>query len=170
VAETLEIIRRQVAIAGSVTDESTAQAIPRARVRLTDGPAAFVASMVALAKLMPPSRAPSEVVQAFGDLGKAGIKRPRKLRAAQIVLDHFLLARGSAIAVGRPDQTRTAVDGHFHFLDLPDGDYAVTASLPEAGNRYGTAEAKNLRVSRDGNGRIDWAWTDVKVPPTTISG
>jgi hypothetical protein len=170
VAENPETIRRQVAIAGRVAEESSEQPIPRARVRLTDGPAAFVKSMVARAKLMPLNLAPSEVTQAYGDLDRAGVNNAGKLRAAQIVLDHQLRTRGAAFAVDRPDQTRTAADGHFHFLDLPDGDYAVTASLPEAGNRYGTAEVNNRSVSRDGDGRIAWTWTDMKVPPTTIGG
>lgn len=169
-AENPETIRRQVAIAGRVTDESSQQPIPRTRVRLTKGPPAFVGPMVARAKLMPLNQAPSEVTQAYGDLDKAGIDNAGKLKAAQIVLDYQLRTLGAALAVDRPDQTRTAADGHFHFLDLPDGNYAVTASLPEAGSRYGTAEVKNRPVSRDGDGRIAWAWTDMKVPPTTIGG
>ena len=169
-AENPETIRRQVAIAGRVIDESTKLPISRAHVRLTDGPPAFVQPMVARAKLMPLNQAPSEVAQAYGDLDKAGIGNAEKLRAAQIVLDYHLRTRGAAFAVDRPDQTGTAADGHFHFLDLPDGDYAVTASLPEAGSRYGTAEVKNRSVSRDGDGRIAWAWTGMKVPPTTIGG
>jgi len=166
----METIRRQVAIAGRAIDETTKQPIPWARVRLTDGPPAFVQPMVARAKLMPMNQAPSDVTQAYGDLDKAGISNAGRLRAAQIVLDHQLRTRGAAFAVDRPDQTGTAADGHFHFLDLPDGNYAVTASLPQAGSRYGTAEVKNRSVSRDGDGRIAWAWADMKVPPTTIGG
>jgi hypothetical protein len=165
-----ETIRRQVAIAGRVIDELAKQPVAWARVRLTNGPPAFVQSMVARAKLVPPSQPPSDVTQAYGDLDKAGVNNAGKLRAAQIVLDYLLRTLGAALAVDRPDRTRTAADGHFHFLDLPDGNYAVTASLPEAGSRYGTAEVKNLPVSRDGEGRIAWAWTEVKLPPTTISG
>ncbi len=37
----------------------------------------------------------------------------------------------------RPDRTRAAADGHFHFIDLPAGSYALTAALPAAGSRYG---------------------------------
>jgi hypothetical protein len=170
VAEDLETIRRQVAIAGRVTDESSKQPIPRARVRLTNGPPAFVGPMVARAKLIPPRQAPDDVTQAYGDLDSTGVNNAGKLRAAQIVLDYHLRTGGAAFAVDRPDQTRTAADGHFHFLDLPDGNYAVTASLPEAGSRYGTTEVKNSPVSRNGDGRIAWAWTDMMVPPTTIGG
>lgn len=166
----METIRRHVAIAGRVIDESTKQPISRARVRLTDGPPAFVQPMVARAKLMPLNQAPSDVTQAYGDLDKAGIDSAGRLRAAQIVLDYQTRTRGVAFAVDRPDQTGTAADGHFHFLDLPNGNYTVTASLPHAGSRHGTAEVKNRSVSRDGDGKIAWAWTEMKVPPTTISG
>ncbi len=168
--ENLETIRRQVAIAGRITDAFTDHPVPRANVRLTNGPPAFVQPMVAQAKLMPLNQAPNEVTQAYGDLDKAGVDNAGKLRAAQIVLDHHLQTYGAALAVARPDQTRATADGHFHFLDLPDGNYAVTASLPKAGSRYGTAEAQNLTVSRNSGGRIAWAWTEVKLPPTTISG
>jgi hypothetical protein len=166
----MEAIRRQVAVAGTVVDESSQRPVPRARVKLTNGPPAFVQSMVARAKLLPPSEAPSEVAQAYGDLDKTGVDNAGKLKAAQIVLDYLFRTRGAVLAADRPDQTRSAADGHFHFLDLPDGNYEVTASLPEAGSRYGTAEVKSLAVSRDGEGRIAWAWAELKVPPTAISG
>jgi len=86
----METIRRQVAIAGRAIDETSKQPIPWARVRLTDGPPAFVQPMVARAKLMPMNQAPSDVTQAYGDLDKAGISNAGRLRAAQIVLDHQL--------------------------------------------------------------------------------
>ena len=98
-AENLETIRRQVAIAGSVTDESSKQPIPRARVRLTNGPPAFVGPMVARAKLIPPRQAPNDVTQAYGDLDRTGVNNAGKLRAAQIVLDYQLRTGGAAFAV-----------------------------------------------------------------------
>jgi hypothetical protein len=168
--ENIETIRRQVAIAGRVIDASTQQPIPSARVRLTNGPPAFVRPMVSRARRAPLSRAPSEVTAAYGDLDKAGIDNAGKLRAAQIVLDYLPPTQAAALAADRPDQTRTAADGHFHFLDLPDGTYTVTASRPEAGSRYGTADVKNLPVSSDGAGTIAWAWTEMKLPPTAIGG
>jgi hypothetical protein len=70
--------------------------------------------------------------------------------------------------VERPDRTQTAIDGHFHFLDLPDGDYTLTASLPSAGTRYGAVE-KKFQVSRNGD-RIKLAAADITLPPTGIKG
>lgn len=70
--------------------------------------------------------------------------------------------------VERPNRTQTAIDGHFHFLDLPDGDYTLTASLPGAGTRYGSAP-KKVQVSHVGN-QIELAAADIALPPTAIQG
>jgi hypothetical protein len=69
----------------------------------------------------------------------------------------------------RPDQTWTAADGHFHFLDLPDGAYTLVASLPSAGTRYGTIQA-TATVVRDAGGHVTLAAADMGVPPTTLKG
>jgi hypothetical protein len=74
-----------------------------------------------------------------------------------------------ATMADRPDQTRTAADGHYHFLDLPDGDYTLTASLPEAGSRYGTAETQ-ATVERDAQGNLTLTPADITLPPTTLKG
>lgn len=65
--------------------------------------------------------------------------------------------------------TLTAQDGHFHFLDLPDGSYPVRASMPTAGSRHGSAQV-NATVSRDGSGNIQMATADIQLPATTIRG
>ncbi len=70
--------------------------------------------------------------------------------------------------VERPDRTQTAIDGHFHFLDLPDGDYTLTASLPSTGTRYGAVE-KKVQVSCNGD-MIQLAAADIALPPTGIKG
>ncbi len=70
----------------------------------------------------------------------------------------------------RPDRTRTADDGHFHFLDLPEGKYTLAASLPDCGSRYGSAETKNIAVKRDADGTITMATADITLPSTTLKG
>ncbi|GEM_PF-3542362 len=48
---------------------------------------------------------------------------------------HVKISSGSTRCIAR---TRT--DGHFHFLDLPNGHYTLTASLPSSGLRHETAQ------------------------------
>lgn len=69
----------------------------------------------------------------------------------------------------RPDLTRAAADGHFHFMDLPDGQYTLTVSLPGVVTRYGTAQ-KLVTVSRDAQGHIIIATAEIALPPTTLKG
>jgi hypothetical protein len=55
----------------------------------------------------------------------------------------------------RPDRTQTTANGTFHFLDLPDGNYALTASLPNTVLRYGTVTKEAIAVSRTAGGAIE---------------
>lgn len=48
---------------------------------------------------------------------------------------------------------RTKVDGHFHFLDLPNGRYTLTALLPGSGLRDQTAQME-ATAFRDVEGNI----------------
>ena len=49
--------------------------------------------------------------------------------------------------------TRTMADGHFHFLDLPDGEYSLTPSLPSSDSCYDIAEV-NASLFHDVKGNI----------------
>jgi hypothetical protein len=71
--------------------------------------------------------------------------------------------------VERLDQTRTAADGFFHFLDLPDGQYTLTSFLPGSGSRYGTVQA-TVDVSRNAQGDITPGVANMGIPPTTLKG
>ena len=69
----------------------------------------------------------------------------------------------------RPDRILTRADGHFHFLDIPDGQYTLTARLPGSGTRYGTA-AETVTVAHGPGGSIIMAQADIKLPPTLLKG
>lgn len=84
------------------------------------------------------------------------------LRAKQYGFDWDTMAE-------RPDRTRTAIDGHFHFLDLPNGKYTLTASLPNAGTRYSTAQIK-VEIFRDSQGNLKMASVNIALPPTALRG
>lgn len=69
----------------------------------------------------------------------------------------------------RPDRTRSRPDGSFYFLDLPDGDYKIMASLPNMGKRFSAAEVK-ATVSRDASGTMKIAFVDLPLQPTMVEG
>ena len=85
-----------------------------------------------------------------GRVTEAGTGKP--LAGATVTVTS---ARGSVLAT-------TAVDGHYHLLDLADGVYGLTAACRLPGNRYGTATGQ-ATVSRNGAGRIVMAVADLQL-------
>jgi hypothetical protein len=69
----------------------------------------------------------------------------------------------------RPDKTRTRPDGLFYFLDLPDGKYSLSASIPSCGGRYGTVE-QPATVSRSAGGDTKIGFVKCALPPTLVKG
>ena len=72
-------------------------------------------------------------------------------------------------AVERLDRTRTAADGHFRFMGLPNGRYRLRASLRGAGSRYGVAQATAV-VAGTAAGSPAPATIDLALPPTRLQG
>jgi hypothetical protein len=139
----LDTVRHQAAIAGQVTEALTERALGGARVLITSAPTAFVEPLVTAAKLVAvidPAIAAAQVT-----LDDPGASSTQRLQAAQIILD-FLRAR-RLFMHQRPDCTHTAADGLFFFIDLPDGDYTLAASLAGMRRRYGQGQA-TATVSR----------------------
>jgi hypothetical protein len=69
----------------------------------------------------------------------------------------------------RPDKTRSREGGLFYFLDLPDGTYNLSASIPSYGNRYGTVQQSAV-VSRSKKGDVKIGFVNLTLPPTAVSG
>jgi hypothetical protein len=65
--------------------------------------------------------------------------------------------------------TRTAPDGLFYFLDLPDGKYTVEASFPGAAGRFASGK-RDAKVSRERSGRILLATVEIALTGTTVKG
>jgi len=69
----------------------------------------------------------------------------------------------------RPDRTRTAVDGYFYFVDLPDGNYTLTATLPGTSTRYDSAQTTAIVPSGDNEGKPKFT-ANIDLPPSGIKG
>ena len=74
-----------------------------------------------------------------------------------------------ASLVERPDRTRTRADGHYHFLDLPDGAYTLDVSWPAMGSCFGSAEY-SFSITRTPDETINRVVADIALAPTTLMG
>lgn len=162
-------IRYQVAIAGQVTDTYTKAAIAMVQVRIIDAPEAFITSLITKAKLVKLADEPSSVVEARITLNVTDASNTIKLEAAAKIVD-FLIARGAIKISPQHYVTKTAADGLFYFLDLPEGDYTLIASMPNSQRRYGVSQGKNVTVSRNDQDDIAISVADITLPSTSIIG
>ena len=125
-----EIVRHQVAVAGTVTDAETGNPLRGVDVTITSGPAAFL-DMIALREVQAGKR-------------WAGLTE-------------------------RTDRTRTRADGHYHFVDLPNGGYTLEVAWPAAGSRFAAATV-TFTITRNPDETINRVAADVSLDPTTVSG
>ena len=70
---------------------------------------------------------------------------------------------GALVEIAENQKVFTAGDGFYRFLDLPEGSYTLTASLPKAGSRYATASAQ-VELGED------LEMIDLELPATTVKG
>jgi len=96
------------------------------------------------------------------------VTAPKEFTAWLAIRSTELASRGVG-RLGMPDAAVTGPDGWFHFDGLPDGKYAVEASLPSAGTRYGTAR-KKVTVKRVPDAPSTAADASLALAPTAITG
>jgi hypothetical protein len=157
-------IRHRVVLAGQVTEAGTGRALGGAQVLITSAPTAFVEPLVSAAKLLRITDAAIDEAQTTLDDPEAA--NGERLQAAQTILD-FFQARGLFMH-RRPDRTQAAADGLFFFVDLPAGDYTLTASLVGVSTRYGRGQTTATVPSSNGDSAL--ATADMAIPSTTIRG
>ncbi|MBD2094097.1 hypothetical protein H6F90_02875 [Trichocoleus sp. FACHB-591] len=151
----LELTRRQVAICGSVQNALTGQLIQGADVQIEQAPETFTRWLA------------MKAVQ-YRDRWQTMLDHPDKQYVA--LGSTFYLIRKLGDKESLKFLTCTAIDGCFYFVDLPDGMYSLTISLPSAGSRYSTTQVDNIQVSRDNSGTIQRATVGIDLPPTAIQG
>ncbi|MDJ0707462.1 MAG: hypothetical protein QNJ46_29660 [Leptolyngbyaceae cyanobacterium MO_188.B28] len=162
-----ESITHRVAIAGQVTNEQTEAAIAGAQVTITKAPVPFTNGLVNQAQLVQLPDEPNPVHLARIQLKDPAATNDQRLAAAQTILNYLQDRR--ALPLSRSDSTYSAADGHFHFLDLPDGEYSLTGSLVGVKRRYAPAQVTTT-VPRHEAGRIKPAIADIAIPATTLKG
>lgn len=67
-------------------------------------------------------------------------------------------------------RTLTRADGLFVFIDLPQGDYSIAASLPHAGTRYGVISSEVSVISGRVPPNSPSLNLTLRLPPTAVSG
>lgn len=158
-------INHRVSLAGKVTNAQTDREISLAQVRIADAPEAFVNSLITIAKLVVSINEPPVVRQARMMLNNTTLSNGQKLEATGVILD-FLTAH-QILTTPRADLTLTAVDGLFYFLNLPQGEYSLIASVPGSKRRYGVSRKITVTVSnRDRPHSI----ADLTLPSTNLIG
>ncbi|MCU0541087.1 MAG: carboxypeptidase-like regulatory domain-containing protein [Oscillatoriaceae cyanobacterium Prado104] len=91
-------------------------------------------------------------------------KTKRSLQALQYGSQWETLAK-------RCDRTTSAIDGFFYFIDLPPGEYTLTASLPSAAARYKIAETTvTLPPSNNNSNQPKFAVANLALSPSGIRG
>ena len=160
-------ITHRVAIAGQVTNAQTEAAISGAQVTITKAPVPFTNRLVTQAQLVQLPNEPEPVQLARTQLKDPTATNVERLAAAQTVLNY--LQNNRTRSLSRSDRTYSAADGHFHFLDLPDGAYSLTASLIGMKRRYAPAQV-TATVPRQEAGRIKPAIADIAILATTLKG
>jgi 5-hydroxyisourate hydrolase-like protein (transthyretin family) len=96
------------------------------------------------------------------------VAMPQKFRQKLDLLAKARRVRTTTVADGL-ERTKTRADGLFYFLDLPDGDYTLSAFVPSQATRYGPIE-KSVAVTRDGDGNLKLAPVNFTLQPTTLKG
>lgn len=77
--------------------------------------------------------------------------------------------RLSALQGRRLNESATAHDGWFYFINLPSGNYTLTASLPNAAGRYQTSNTTIATVPPS-EAATQPIWTQLSLRPTTLKG
>lgn len=68
------------------------------------------------------------------------------------------------------DRVTSTIEGWFYFVDLPDGSYTLSVSLPSMGTRYGSITTQPITVSRASEPFKTVIVEDILLPTTAIAG